>query len=561
MIASHFLRHQNWAIFSLILLFGIPPVLLSAEIPQRAVDWQKTAEQCLRQTNYTCARDFHQKVVDSFPQTEYAFRSMYHLVLIDIKCGNYTSADEAIQGLLSDYADHKEIDLHIRRIAASYLDVNQPSRSKQLCQTQLSVCQNRAEIVILLQVLAIAQIQLGEYSETEPIIHLMINDYNTEKETCKNIRKIVTAYCDANQFSEAKKLCQLALSVWPNSSDEPYLLRDLVTSCIRLGDSAGAEEAMAVFVSRYQGHQVFNDSIEAIISSCLELKKSAITEKPSFRVLSNWSAQKDDIVLKSNTAITHIQSKEYVNAGSVTKQLLNDSSAYPGAMNSIRDIIGAYSTAGKYNEAVELCRSVLAKWPDHYESIFALRDLAVNLIRLGEYAEAEAMTAKLLNDYSKDKAGLSKAVYEIGEGYYIRGDEAFQEGNKEQADADFRKAIAFWEKNRRVITNSRHQAHAAYCTAMAYKYLQDYETAIQLYQDLLSRYSDHEYAWNAQLSIGICYELAGEKGIIPAEESLLLARESYALVLENYPNCPEANYAAQWVIRYDSENKRYGAKP
>jgi tetratricopeptide (TPR) repeat protein len=110
------------------------------------------------------------------------------------------------------------------------------------------------------------------------------------------------------------------------------------------------------------------------------------------------------------------ESGKYDAAEAAIGKILTDYSGYSGTCKSIRKIAYAYFKANQYDRSKELCRLVLMNWPNHMESMFARRDLAINHIRLGEYDQADVETARLGVDFSNnseagDCIGLIASYY------------------------------------------------------------------------------------------------------------------------------------------------------
>lgn len=581
------MRLFNSSIYKMTFLLMVCLVFMSSfifaqeEIPKQVLDWQQAAEQCKKQNNYECACANHQNIVDAFPQTEYAFRSWYHLALLNIKYGNDTSAVEAIQHLLSDYADHKEIDTRIRRIAASYLDVNQPSRAKQLCQTQLADCQNRAETVILLSVLAIAHIQLGEYSETEPIIDQLTDDYNDEKEAYKSIRKIATAYYDANQFTKAKEVCQLALSTWPNHPEEILTLSDLVMNDIRLRDYTGAEDATAILLSKYQG-QMGNNSIQQktvqkVADSYLifnrplqawQIYEWLLQQNPDQR--SAWTTGKMVQVFVGlddpNQAMTEtellfstytepagkflsavVDLQEYCFKKKLYLKVLELGdralALYPeheeSAWIQINNIDSIMNLDGPENVeyAIDLFRDLSSASPDPKVQIRCAEGIGKGYVRLGNdvgvQEQIDLLITQFLADYPKEAAS---SVLDIGEEYYWAAQRAAMNNDAQSAAAAYVKGINVFTDVLPVLPNDDIRCMAFYMMGLDYWYLKQWQPAADAFEVSIEANPQFIFAGAMHSLISHCYEKLKAVGELTAEEADPVIEWGYQTVFDQYPD-------------------------
>ncbi|MCE5186375.1 MAG: hypothetical protein LLF76_09645 [Planctomycetaceae bacterium] len=582
-------------VFICLCFFASVSIVFSQEesIPHQVKEWQQAGEQCKRQGNYDCACANHQNIVDSYPQTDYAFQSLYHLALLHIKYGNNTLADQAIQNLLSDYAGHEEIDTRIRRIAASYLDVNQPSQARQLCQTQLLNCQNRAEAAAMLSVLAIAQIQLGEYAESESISHKIIDEYNDEAEAWKSIRNIATAYFAASQFTKAKELCHLSLSTWPNHPEEIFTLSDLVMNDIRLRDYNGAENATALLLSRYRGLQMDNKSsktkvarlVQKIADAYLEFnlplqarqiyewlleqdpgQRSAWTTEKMVQVFTGLGdpnkAQTEMELLFSAysepvdqflTAVVDLQKyllkkQLYVKGLELGDRAL---ALYPehekGAWVQMNNIDSIMNLNGPENVAygIGMFQDLSAASPDPKVQIRCAEGIGKGYVRLdsdaGVQEQIDLLYTRYLTDYPKEAAS---SMLDIGEEYYWSAQRAATNKDTESAAAAYKKGIDVFNGALPNLPNARIRCMASYMTGLNYWQLKQWYPAATSFLAAIEADPHYEYAGPMHWMISHCYEKLRDEDAITANEADPIIEWGYKTLFEDYPSESVVEYAA-----------------
>jgi tetratricopeptide (TPR) repeat protein len=575
------------------LLFFVSFLFAQEKIPQQVLDWQQAGEQCKRQNNYECACAAHQNIVDTCPQTEYAFLSLYHLALLHIKYGNNTLADEAIQNLLSNYAEYEELDTRIRRIAASYLDVNQPSRAKQLCQTRLLDCQNRTETVNLLQVLAMAQIQLREYLETEPIIHLIIDDYNDEMEAYKSIRKIATAYYDVNQLTKSKELYQLALAAWPKHPEEILTLSKLVMNFIRLRDYASAEDATVLLLSQYQG-QMGNNSvqpktaahfIQKIAAYYLEYDRPA-QAKWVYEWLLEQIPDQRSAWLTGKMVQVFIGMEDPNQAHTATEQLFSIyTEPVDEFLTAVIDLQDYCFKKKLYQKVLEFGDRVLALHTEHEKiawikiknidsilnmdgpenvkyAIGLFKDLSTTnsdpkvqihcaegigkgYVRLdndaGVHEQIDLLITQFLAEYPKEAAS---SALDIGKEYYWIAQQATMNNDKESAAAAYEKGIDVFADALPSLPDDDTRCSAFYMMGLDYWYLKQWQQAADAFMDAIDSNPRFEYAGATHWLISDCYENLKREGQIPGDEADPAIEWGYQTLFEQYPETHVVEYAA-----------------
>jgi len=85
---------------------------------------------------------------------------------------------------------------------------------------------------------------------------------------------------------------------------------------------------------------------------------------------------------------------------------------------------------------------------------------------------------------------------------------------------------------------------AYYFIGVSYRWLGEYARAAEYFQTMVDEWPDFEHGWSAQYYVGLCYEeLAGRK-VISKEQAEPIVVEAYEKLLERYPGCPTAGYAA-----------------
>lgn len=120
----------------------------------------------------------------------------------------------------------------------------------------------------------------------------------------------------------------------------------------------------------------------------------------------------------------------------------------------------------------------------------ALYNLGLIYFDSGRYAVSRKRMMQLLNEYSPGEY-TGVALYWIGE--------SFSEEDR------FQEAIAFLERAIEDNKANTYRDYAIYSLASVYEKTGDYKSAVENYDQLLSRYPDSELTVQAQVRIGICY--------------------------------------------------------
>ena len=100
-------------------------------------------------------------------------------------------------------------------------------------------------------------------------------------------------------------------------------------------------------------------------------------------------------------------------------------------------------------------------------------------------------------------------------------------------------------------------AHAWFYSGFAYKKMGNYAKTIEYYQEVVDRWPDYQYAWNAQCMIGECYEKLIRQGSLSQAEAEPLIEQAYKLVIENYR---DSSLAGRACLKLAEMNLKKGKK-
>ena len=201
-----------------------------------------------------------------------------------------------------------------------------------------------------------------------------------------------------------------------------------------------------------------------------------------------------------------------------------------------------------YQRARQLYQRTVETYPDSND-VIVMKSRVEKIradIKLGDDPNVPADVNELIADYNEHPR-LPWAVFVIGEEYYNEAFRLKEDDLDTEAKENFRKAIALWE---RIITDlppSPITPQACYLSATCLRGLGEYEKAIEYYQNILDDWPDYENAWSARFLIGFSYEKFGKTGAIPRSVAIAATRGAYERVLQDYPACPAANAARNWL--------------
>ena len=139
-------------------------------------------------------------------------------------------------------------------------------------------------------------------------------------------------------------------------------------------------------------------------------------------------------------------------------------------------------------------------------------------------------------------------------------DKAFMEPRQdrqmsEKAKESLQKAISKWEGMIAQFPNAPRTAQAHNLIGECCYQLGQYEKAIEYFQKTVDDFPDYENAWVAQNRITKIYKFMMRDGLMPVPEAEAAVKAAYEKLIANFPDCPIAGPARNWITRYDVANE------
>lgn len=176
-------------------------------------------------------------------------------------------------------------------------------------------------------------------------------------------------------------------------------------------------------------------------------------------------------------AVLHIKKRgDNEAADEVVQTLLSDYSGHREIGSCTRRIATAYLSEHQPAPAKQLSEMALIAWPNHLDKVLVQRNLAIAHVQLGEYAEAEAATARLLADYYTNPE-TSKGIRKIAYAY-------FKSNQFTQAKELCQTALSNWPDHAEAIFTRRD-------LVINHIRLGEYAEAEAATEKLLASYPDH----------------------------------------------------------------------
>ena len=347
---------------------------------------------------------------------------------------------------------------------------------------------------------------------------------------CKEVRS-------KKQYALEESIYARLLKQFPNDERAPGIVASRITCCMKQNDTAGTEENIDLLFSNYtEPADSFLSAAEEVIKRYGRLHDAGMVIELCNRVLSVYPDHARSLSYQAKLVKAYLDVDSKSQADGVVAQVLQTYSGYSDFAKTVNGIANAYRQAKDYSKSIELYQTALARAEDakvKLDSYAGLGKAKARLSGAADSGDVDGIVQVLMTDF-KDAKRLGYHIFQIGEEYYFRAEEAMSQDNREQAEPEFQKAISIWQKSINEIDDSYHQAMAAYFSAAAYGSMGQDEDAVRYYRQVVDQYPTYKKAWYAQYNVAKIYE----KLLKQDKTSVDQLRFVYRTLLENYPECP-----------------------
>lgn len=211
------------------------------------------------------AQLLYEQILQNHPNGPECIWAQRGLVLTALEVGNKVAANAAVETLLSEYSNHPQVATAIRIVADQYFYVgNDPAKACVLYEKILRNWPDSCEKMSAQRGLAMAKVQLGEYSIGQTATETLVADFADRVELSENTGEIIDQYCSAGKSGEVIALSEKILSENPSRALELAARTGLARGYIQSGQETNAQEQINLILSSYQDEKRINYSLFVI---------------------------------------------------------------------------------------------------------------------------------------------------------------------------------------------------------------------------------------------------------------------------------------------------------
>lgn len=435
--------------------------------------------------------------------------------------------------LITEFGENPEVAAVSCLAGDYYFAARKLAKSKEAYQHSLGVHPDHELAMWAKAGLAMSNIMRGDYEGAQVATDKLTSDYPSH---------------------------QLLLSdrVSPVTDQYPmWIQADVAMSNIKLENYAAAQVAVNKLISDHQGNQWLPEWLACPIEQYRFAGKYQEV-LPLYQYISdNHREHEFAIWAQTDVAILNIKLGDYAAAEVAVDKLFSDYTDHVLLPYRAYAVADEYRTGAKYqkslslyqymlNKSLPLYQYVLTNWPEHEQSLQAQAGLAMSNIELENYSAAEVAIDKLILDHQGHEL-LPQWLFAVSEYYYYHSQKLELAGNHVKSQEIYQKATVLLDKIIQESVQTKWQLLSYQVAGDCYSRLGQFAKAQQYYQQIMTNYSDYEYAWHIQFLLGRNYEKMLKAGQISNSEAIPLITNAYEKLLEDYPDCKAAPIANRWL--------------
>ena len=473
-----------------------------------------------------------------------------------VMSGKYAQAKEAADKMFADFAGNPDVPEMLYWISGRLQQFDSFEEAKQIYEqiirdfpespwaTKAKMCSAMTE--------AIWFIVSGKFAEAQAVTDKMAADFNGRPDLPEMLYWITERFERIGRADDAQRNYQRIIDLFPN---KPFakkaklgIPRAEVRGFVEAEDFDNAEIALNKMTSDFASHPDLPETLYWLAQRYQDFGQIEDANRLCQQIIQNYA---NSVYAGKAQAIIGIQITE----DSVPQEVMEirDINVETEAVELYR-VARGYEDVNDFDSSAKAYEQVVKDYPATIKGSNAVLDIRrleiLNAFDSNEANLADILLAQYVEDFNQNPYG-GVCLELLADKCYWRGNELRIQGNPQQAKSRF----AFAENVLQIIIDKKLSGNstiganndyaALYYSAAGCRQQQGkWDGAITYFQKVAENYPGFQYAWNAQIAIGWCYEALRDLNQAPKEAINPLAEEAYKAVLSQYHDCIMADYAA-----------------
>jgi len=417
--------------YVIVFLTGVLPVVfarasVAADLSQ--AEGQYKAGQ-YDQAERSCLMVIQQADRNKATEAEAAFNASKKLAVVYIATDRLPQARDAVEQLLSRYAQSESLPRAIHEIVEGSEPLYMLAQVRQLYQDMVTARPGDPQALWLKMGVAIASVHLADDQATDATLQDIIAQHGANERAAEALDQIAWACRNLRQYSKALSIYQYVADNWPTKGRVAFAQHGIVVCQIGLGNPKEADAAFDVLLQKYANDK---DASKMVLWAGHGYSDAGEVERASkvYELLvQSYPDTPEAVEAQAALAIRSVLAEDRSKIEPAIQTLLTEfPPSEPQALglhniaNTIVWKLFGYASGSVRGQDVpalfDKCLQAIADytqatWPNSDWAMWAQRDLASLAIYHGDDAGADAAIGRLTTDYASSP-DTPAALYFLG---------------------------------------------------------------------------------------------------------------------------------------------------
>jgi tetratricopeptide (TPR) repeat protein len=509
--------------------------------------------------NYQQSGKLYQLALAAQPDDEYTLWSQMGLAISNMHLGQYDTASDQIQTILTRFVKDQRISIAACLTADQYRAVNRHKEAAVLYEYVVNNWPGAEHTLWSQMGLAISNLWLGKEELAQQATQKLLADFAKDPRVSRAVCWLADEFRKRGNCGSASTLYQYVLENWPESEHALWSRMGLAMCNLWMGNSDSASAAADKLLTDYA-----KDSRQAVAVCLLadeyrKMEQHAKARELYSYVVKTWPDTEHAMWSQMGLAISCVRLGEDTQAQSAIEQLARNFSTCPKMSQAVEEIVREYRQLQQYDKAEQVKQyvaNVLNNRPATTGEIWP--EVAKLTAKIGVVSDDEVTRGidRIMVDF-RDNPQLAAAVALVADTYLNKALSEESDGREEQGKGYYRKAIAAWE---RIITQLPQSppttVEACFMSGFCYQRLREYEKAVERYQQV-ANWPEYQRADEALFRTAQCFNELATSGRIPEADAAMMIEELCTRLASQYPSSG-MNEVAQSLLKYWRSANRTG---
>lgn len=313
---------------------------------------------------YDKSARLYQYYLDTWPKAKQAMEARKSLANCYIKLKDEQKAQESIDKLLTDFANHDGIAEATYGLGQLYRRFNKYDKAKKLYKYAAENFSKDDKFTMWSQVEVVKyHVRDGNEPAAEAAYKKLISNFSNQSALAASISQIGDTYCTAGNYDKANELYQYVFKHWPQNEQLLWAKAGLAGQDIAQGNDDKAYKAIDSLIAEYKDDPnlpkaIFLIGEQSWSQALVERRKSKQITDPNNRITSNGIPELND------------KAKDYLTkAHTVWERIIKELPSTTITAQAYHMSAECYRLLGQNQQAINYYQEVVNSWPD-YESAF-----------------------------------------------------------------------------------------------------------------------------------------------------------------------------------------------